>query len=129
LVKSYLNPKTVIHAEELIKSSMRFLDWSNPSDLIERSETYLKDGYPIKDAISINLEKLRDLKRVRNHIAHMSQESLSEYRKVLKKHFGTIPIKAPRPGEYLLMSSRSAITSYYLIEYIDLIETIGKQIT
>jgi len=128
LVRTYLQPKTLGHAEELVKSSMPFLDWSSPNVLIERSETYLKDGYPIKDSLTLHVEKLNDLKRIRNHIAHMSTASLSEYKKVLRRHFSVIPLKIPLPGEFLLLSSRSTPGTYYLLEYIDLIEEVAEQI-
>ena len=127
MAQPYLRPRTTLHAEELIQSSMHFLDWGNPDILIQRAETYLKDGYPVKAAIASHIEALRDLKRVRNHIAHMSKESVVEYMKTLKRHFSVIPIRVPRPGEYLLLPSRSALGSYYLIEYFDLIQEVARQ--
>lgn len=129
LVRSFLQPKTIQHAETLLKSSMSFLDWSSPDTLIERAEAYLKDGYPLKTPLTTNLEELRTLKKVRNHIAHMSAESLTEFKKVLKTHYGTIPLKLPRPGEFLLLKTKNNPTSYYLRSYMDLMENIAMQLT
>lgn len=129
LVRSYLYPKTIKHAEKLIKSSMPFLDWSSPDILIDRAEAYLKDGYPLKIPISTKINELRAIKKVRNHIAHMSSESKVEYKKVLKIHFGTIPLKLIRPGEYLLLSSKEDPSTYYLRHYISLMEYIASYIT
>jgi hypothetical protein len=106
---------------------MPFLDWSSPDTLIERAEAYLKDGYPLKTPLSTNLDSLRTLKKVRNHIAHMSPESLAEFKKVLKTHYGTIPLKLPRPGEFLLLTSRHS-TLYYLRSYMDLMEEVASLI-
>lgn len=127
LIRPYLKPRTLKHAEELIKSSMPFLDWSSPDSVIERAETYLKEGYPIKDVISSNIEPLRDLKRIRNHIAHMSIESHKEYLKTVKRHYGVVPLKVPRPGEFLLFTQTGS-TLYYLVDYIQLINNVATQL-
>jgi hypothetical protein len=108
---------------------MRFLDWSSPDILLERSETYLKDGYPIKTAITTNLERLRELKKVRNHIAHMSKESLDDFKKVVKMHYATLPLRIPRPGEFLLLPSRRISGNYYLLEYMKIIEDVATSVT
>lgn len=125
LVRSYLQPRSIQHAEELIQSSMPFLDWSSPDTLLERSETYLKDGYPIKAAIATNLIILKELKKIRNHIAHMSKESLEEFKKVVKNHYGTLPLKIPRPGEFLILQSRRTSGCCYLREYMQIIESVA----
>jgi hypothetical protein len=126
LIRPYLKPKTLKHAEELLQSSMPFLDWSSPDSLIDRAETYLEGGYPVKDVITANLESLRDLKRIRNHIAHMSKESQAEYLKTVKRHYGIVPLKVPRPGEFLLLTRRGS-RSYYLSDYLQLINKVAAQ--
>ncbi|MFI5294628.1 MAG: hypothetical protein ACHQ0Y_06325 [Thermodesulfovibrionales bacterium] len=127
LVHPFLKPKTMIHAEELLQSSMPFLDWSSPDNLVGRAETYLEAGYPIKDVITANIEALRDLKRMRNHIAHMSKESHAEYLKTVRRHYGTNPLKVPRPGEFLLLRPTGS-TSYYLSDYLKIIDKVATQL-
>jgi hypothetical protein len=129
LVRSFLQPRSLLHTESLIKSAMQFLDWSSPDTLVERAEGYLKDGFPIKTPITANMELLRELKKLRNHIAHMSGESLLEYKKLLKAHFGTVPLRIPKPGEYLLLISRRQKTTYYLLEYLESIERVAQWMT
>ncbi len=129
LARTFLQPKTISHAETLIKSSMPFLDWSSPDTLIERSEAYLKDGYPVKNPLTTNLVTLRDIKKVRNQIAHMSVESTLDFKKVLKSHFSTVPLRIPRPGEYLLLPCKGNNSTYYLISYMDTMEDVAKQMT
>ena len=129
LVRSFLYPKTIQHAERLLKSSMPFLDWSSPDILIERAEAYLKDGHPLRTPLILNLDGLRTLKKVRNHIAHMSEESTTQFKKVLKTHYGTIPIKLPRPGEFLLLPCKDDPASYYLRSYMDLMENVAIKAT
>lgn len=127
-VKSYLKPKDFFHAENLIKSSMPFLDWNSPDTLISRSELYLKDGYPIKDPYSANRTELTNFKRLRNHIAHNSVESLSAYKKVLRSYYGVNPLRVPSVGEYLLLTSKTDNTKYHLLEFFDLLEDMANRI-
>ena len=127
LVRPFLKPKTLKHAKELLQSSMPFLDWSSPDSLINRAETYLEDGYPVKDVIAAHIESLRDLKRIRNHIAHMSEESHAEYLKAVRRHYGTVPLQVPRPGKLLLLTRRGSV-SYYLSDYLNLIESVATQL-
>lgn len=127
-VKSYLQPKDFYHAENLIKSSMQFLDWNTPDTIIERSELYLKDGFPIKAPYTIYRTHLTNYKRLRNHIAHNSVETLSAYKKVLRGYFGVNPLQTPSVGEYLLLTSKTDATKYHLLEFFDLLEEMASRI-
>jgi hypothetical protein len=124
-VKSFLTPCSLKRTELILKSSKRFLEWNSPDELSKRSEIYLKDGFPIKDAIASELVDLRHLKKIRNHVAHMSPESQAEFNEVLKAHSGTVPPIQPSPGEFLLLLKPST-TAYYLLYYIDLMERVSS---
>ena len=128
-VNSYLKPKDFEHAEQLIKSSMRFLDWSTPTQVIDRAERYLKDGNPIKIPISTNLQALTGYKRIRNHIAHNSKESMDDYKTVLRNHYGTIPTTIPSPGEYLLQPESGNPHRYKLLTFFDLMKKLAQDLT
>lgn len=126
---SYLQPKDFFHAEKLMQSSMPFLEWNSPDEIIERSELYFVNGYPFKVPYATNLQALKDYKRVRNHIAHNSSASLAQYIKVLKNHYGTIPLNTPSPGEFLLESERRFPGRYKLLTFFDLIINMANGIT
>lgn len=128
-VRSYLQPKNFNHAEVLIKSSMPFLSWTSPAEVIKRSETYLKDGFPIKLPYSTNNTMLDRFKRIRNHIAHDSSESLNAYKKVLRQHFGTTPLRIPPPGEYLLLIDRNDRSKYYLQSFFESMNQLAISLT
>jgi len=119
---SYLKPKSFWHAETLIKSQLHFLDWGNPDIVIERAETYLKDGYPIKLPLSSNRQALQDFRKIRNHIAHDSRESFDGYKSVLIKHYGTVPLSVPCPAEFLLRNDRADPSKYKLQVYFELLK-------
>ena len=124
-IRSFLKPRDFLHAENLIKSSMPFLDWSSPDVIVKRSELYLDNGSPINLAITNQIIFLRDYKKIRNHIVHNSGESLSEYKKVLKKHYTVIPLTIPIPGEFLLQSERSEVSKYKLLIFFDVMRSIA----
>lgn len=128
-VLSYLKPKGFLHSEELIKSSLRFLEWGNPDIVIKRAETYLSDGFPLKLPLSSQRQKLHDFRKIRNHIAHDSKESFDGYKSVLIKYFGTVPIVVPCPGDFLLQADRSDSTKYMLQIYLDLLKQLVSNIS
>ena len=128
-VASFLNPRSFLHAEELVQSSMRFLDWTNPDIVIKRAELYLRDGFPIKLPYTVYRETLSDFRRIRNHIAHDSKESLAGYQTVLRRHYGTIPLKVPPPGEFLLVMDKKDPTKYKLLVFFDLMRTLSVDLT
>jgi len=129
-VKSYLKPKDFAHAEQLIKSSMFFLDWTKPDNVIERAEIYLQnDGHPIKLPYTVNKQQLKEFKRIRNHIAHNSIESQSEYETVLRSYYGVVPLILPTPGHYLMLVSKRKPTNYNLLDFFDLVKKISVDLT
>jgi hypothetical protein len=128
--KSFLNPKNFKHAYELISSGKEYLDWTSPSVVLRRAETYLKDGEPIKPSFTSNQTVLNQMKSIRNHIAHNSDKSLGQYRKVLQAVYGTIPLKIPRPGKFLLqMVPSSSPPNHYLVYYLNILLTVAEDVT
>ncbi len=126
---SYLNSLNFDHTERLIKSSMPFLDWTSPDTVINRSELYLKDGFPFKIPISSNISALREFKKLRNHIAHNSMESFLEFQKVVKNYYAILPLSTPSTGQFLMLPSKINPANYILIDCFDLMEDISSHIT
>lgn len=126
---SYLRSLNFDHTEKLIKSAMQFLDWTSPDSVITRSELYLKDGFPFKAPITSNITALREFKKLRNHIAHNSPESFSEFQKVVKNYYTILPLLIPSTGEYLMLPSKTNSANYILIDCFDLMEEIAIHIT
>lgn len=129
IVHSYLKPMNFKHSEQLIKSSMKHLDWTSPDTVIARSEVYLQNGHPIKLPYTTNRQQLFDFKRIRNHIAHNSVESQDEYERVIKRYYGVIPLKIPTPGQFLMETSKTTPTNYLLLDFFDLMKQISLDLT
>lgn len=128
-VRSYLKPKDFLHTETIIRSSMRFLDWAHPDDIIKRAETYLKNGFPIKDSITTHRVQLDGFRHIRNHIAHNSKESYDKYIGVIRRYYRTIPLTIPTPGELLLKPDNQDPTKYVLITFFDLLRLLSSDLT
>ena len=127
-VKSYLSPLNFAHAEQLIQSSMPFLDWASPDAVIKRAELYLKNGEPIKLPYTTQLQQLRNIKRIRNHIAHNSKESKGEFIKVVKSHYSMVPLKIPTAGEFLLLTEKKLKKQYKLLTYFKLLDKMSTEL-
>ncbi|MFC1537098.1 hypothetical protein ACFL48_04745 [Pseudomonadota bacterium] len=122
---SYLNTRSKDKAYELVKSSQPFLDWASPDNVIQRSETYLKDGFLIKATYTAHKSTFRELHRLRNHIAHNSKESLGGYKKVLFENLSTLPVTIPSVGEYLLLEDKQNKPDHYLLRYLNFLDRMA----
>ena len=115
--QKYVSPKDYDHARMLVKSQSKYIDWINPTNLISRAELYFQDGFLIKPAIVSNQADLTDMVRIRNHIAHNSDESLHKYKLVLRNKLRTTPVTIPSVGEFLNLNLRENRNEYFLTFY------------
>lgn len=127
-VISYLRPKDHDHSRELITSSMPFLDWNSPDTVIKRAETYLENGFPVKDVYTTYKATLTTYRRFRNHYAHNSEQSLREFKKEIIRHYNTLPLQIPSLGEYLLITVKNDQSRYYLQKFFDDLEAISFEL-
>lgn len=126
---SFLKPMHFDHARELLRSGRPFLDWTNPETVMDRAETYVKDGGPIKTTLAGAKQDLLDMKAIRNHIAHNSAESQKTFDKLIRKVRGTAPMTKVAPGEHLLTQVKGAAQgTYYLLHYLDRLANISEAI-
>ncbi|MDF2525569.1 MAG: hypothetical protein K0S17_654 [Enterobacter mori] len=117
---TFLKPNDRGHARAMITSSQPYLDWTSPQTVIRRAEVYLDGENPIKTAISSSLTHLTSAKKIRNHIAHNSMESMSDFNKVVKDFLLTVPLSQLSSGEFLSMiptkgpSKHKEILTFYM---------------
>ena len=75
-------------------------------------------------------QQLKDFKKLRNHIAHNSLESETQYEKLVRTYYnGVKPLKIPTPGQYLMLSSRLNVNNYLLLDFLDLMKKISIDLT
>lgn len=125
-VGSYLSPTSPGHARSLVKSGMTFLEWNSPDNVIARCETYLLPDNPIFLAITTNRERLSNIRKVRNAIAHASVEAAAQLRSVIRSELGVLPPRPMTAGEFLITSDRNAPRpQYYLRSYLEVLERVA----
>lgn len=113
----------------LVKSNSNYIDWISPSNLIDRAELFFEHGFLIKPGIASSQADLLDLVRLRNHIAHNSNESLNKYKVVLRNCLRTVPVTVPSVGEFLNMNLRGNRNEYYLTSYFAKLHSIVHSLT
>lgn len=126
-VKSYISPKNISHAKSIIKSGMTFLEWNSPEKIISRCDIYLHPDSPVYLAVTTHQSRLQNIRRIRNAIAHSSDEARTQFRKAVRDELGVAPLIAPAVGEFLIMNDRMAARrQYYLRSYLDVLGTVAK---
>lgn len=124
-VKSFLKPSTGSHARDMIKSQMTFLEWNSPDNVIKRCDIYLGDGNPIKRSITTNITRLKNMRKIRNAIAHKSIEARANYASVVRGELRASPLIMPEPGEFLITTDPRDPDSYFLVIYLDVLKTVA----
>jgi len=117
-VISYLRPIDTAHARNMMKSSMRFLEWNNSENLIDRSDLYLDNGNPFRVSITSKRVMLDNARKIRNAIAHRSDEADRQFQNVLVSSLGVMPLKKPAPGEFLILANPADAPNQYLQTYL-----------
>lgn len=125
-VGSFIKPRDGTHARDIIKSHMTFLDWNDADKIIQRCDIYLKNGGPIKLALTSNLTRLRYMRTIRNAIAHKSVEAFARYSNVVRNELRAPPLSnVPEPGEFLQMIDPVARPSYFLMSYLNTLRSVA----
>lgn len=108
LVASYASPRDREHARKMVSSSAaaRFLDWSDPGTIRDRCDVFFERDDPVHMAIAGKSSELVWMKKVRNHIAHNSVESTTQFVSVLRTILLIEPTPIPTPGSFLQLIPR-----------------------
>lgn len=102
-IDSCVSPRDESHARKLVGSAAatRFLDWSEPKTVRERCDIFLEAENSLGLAIGGKTTEITWMRKVRNHVAHNSVESASQFSGVLQTVLLTIPESLPSPGIFL----------------------------
>lgn len=103
VVASFASPRDREHARKMVSSSAsaRFLDWSEPATIRERCGVFFEQDDPVYTAVGGKSTELTWMKKVRNHVAHNSVESATQFAGVLRAVLLTEPTPIPSPGDFL----------------------------
>ena len=75
----YIVPQDEDHANRLIKGTAPYPDWSQMQTVKELEMALFKDGEPFISALNGFASRYKEMKTVRNHIAHNSIKSQNEF--------------------------------------------------
>lgn len=121
----YLAPKTEIHALNMIQLEKQYVDWTSPDHIITRADILFRSPQVITDPIKNSLQDLRDAKKIRNYIAHGSEESKSKFVNMARSRTGRIYCTA---GEFLL-GCPTGLPTHYALHYLNLFKGLVKDIS
>lgn len=125
-VKTYLSPRSTVHAREIIKSHMNYLEWNSPNTIIKRCDIYLDEMNPLRNAMTAHANALGNMRKIRNAIAHRSNEAQEGYQSVLRAELRALPVRVPAPGEFLLMTNPRTPKNYFLVSYLDTLKDVAS---
>lgn len=98
---SFLSVTDESRARRIIGASNRFLSWSKPADVKVMAGNYLNQGWPFVDMLGISNDTLSDCTKVRNRIAHRSDEARRQFAAVQRNLFQTERLFDMSPGQML----------------------------
>jgi len=121
----YLAPKTESHALDLLKLEKNYLDWTSPDNVVKRAEICFRSHSIITTPIKASMQDLRDAKKLRNHIAHSSEESERIFQNISRNRIGQ---KVKRPGVFLNKISPDSINNYN-VYFLELFKTLVNSLS
>jgi len=108
----YFFPDNREHAKKLYIDQRGFSDWTTPETVIERAEVVFESGGLFKRALSPRMVELKEIKKIRNAIAHRSGQAKSQFEKIVRSHIGYYPRKMS-PGRFLISRIGGGVKTYF----------------
>lgn len=127
--KKYIIPKDEVHAYEIIKGNLQYVDWLNLEFIRRQSDLFFENGEPFKTVLfsnATNKEILQNMKILRNRIVHASPEAKEKYEKLLRNEFGFA--SNITPGEFLLSMRNKKPKISYIEYYKKILEVASNDI-
>lgn len=102
----YVLPQDEEHADQLIKSSTTYFDWSKIDDVVKLENSFFHNGEPFVAAIQGFRSKYNDMKKVRNVIVHNSIKSRDQFDTLVRNALRASAVGIS-PVEFLLSKKNS----------------------
>lgn len=119
----YISPRDEEHAHQIIKGTSKYPDWSNMDVVIELEETLFEDGFLYKKALQGFSSKYKDMKKVRNHIAHNLVKSQNDFKSLVRTALNPSKVGIS-PADFLLSKKNDG--SFFYMVYITCIDNAAK---
>lgn len=97
---------------KVFRGDQEFISWSDPSTVIKRAELWLSGGEPYRTTLSGASQLLSYLKKMRNAIAHESDNAYEKYKTATRGLYGALPRRV-LPGTQLMQPPPQGIA--YLV--------------
>lgn len=102
----FVLPQDEDHADQLIKSSTAYFDWSKLEDVVKLEKSFFRDGEPFVAAINGFKSKYNEMKKVRNFIVHNSIKSREQFDSLVRTALRASAVGIT-PVEFLLSKKNS----------------------
>lgn len=107
-------------------TSKGYVEWTSAQAVSERAELVFKGGEPYSSAFRPVLDRLKQMRIIRNVIAHRSGKALSDFEDMVTIELGHKP-KGIRPGCFLSKIERTSNTKYIQF-YKDILDITANNI-
>lgn len=125
--RSYVRPRDLLHAQQIARQGREFAEFGDDKYLREVAERFLEGGKPICTALN-QCSVLKQMRKVRNRIAHNSEFSEKMFSAVVEEIFGVFKASVSTPGKLLLELQPRGRHRMRLIEYyIRELEATGER--
>ena len=88
-------------ALDVFRGDQDFVGWNSPSVIIDRAARWLRNAEPYQTPLSSASQLLSYLKKMRNAMAHDSDDAREKYAEATRRLYGSLP-KRVYPGAQLL---------------------------
>ena len=123
----YVNPLDEDHADRLIKGTNTYPDWTDAEKVLKIETAFFENGEPYTTALNGFSSKYKEIKKVRNEIAHNSKNSKDEFdtlvRNVLRASAVGISVTD------FLLSRKHRTDPYFYWSYITYIKNAARLIS
>lgn len=89
--------------------SRQYLDWREPTTVVDRARTFLYQGNPYTGPLTQYSDRLKDAAKIRDRVAHASTKAIEEFKTIARKLPGAPLHQGYRVGDLLL----SAATTHF----------------
>lgn len=122
IANRYVSPRDTVHAGSLLRGNQQVVFWADSGRVIERCDDWFIDGFKIGDALKGHKNTLDKSRKIRNYIAHGSNEAWVQFRGVWESDIGPAPPKPPHPGTFLIHRKGRATSPTFFEKYTSGIE-------